>query len=234
MTMFLCTSMVLSATQVVSSLTSLSAECSYSKRVGMTNTEFEPATHSQSTHPESLSSAPPRSPLPSVAISGEGYPVNKQVPSPLFGDSIGKTTWDNFEPLASWQAPPSLADLAGARIFTPTVDLPHNQSQSDFLPLPERPGPVLRTQQKGSKSYREIERRYTCRWNGCTKAYGTLNHLNDHVSLQGHGPKRRSSGKFLIIMDLCQSHSKAYANQNSNRGIIYHCRTSTVLKGRPR
>ncbi|PVG04709.1 hypothetical protein CPB86DRAFT_11793 [Serendipita vermifera] len=43
------------------------------------------------------------------------------------------------------------------------------------------------------RKYEEIERRYVCGWNGCLKAYGTLNHLNDHVSLQGHGPKRRSS-----------------------------------------
>lgn len=43
------------------------------------------------------------------------------------------------------------------------------------------------------RKYEEIERRYLCGWNGCTKAYGTLNHLNDHVSLQNHGPKRRSN-----------------------------------------
>jgi hypothetical protein len=46
------------------------------------------------------------------------------------------------------------------------------------------------------RKYEEIERRYLCGWNGCQKAYGTLNHLNDHVSLQGHGPKRRSSGTY--------------------------------------
>lgn len=46
------------------------------------------------------------------------------------------------------------------------------------------------------RKYEEIERRYLCGFNGCPKAYGTLNHLNDHVSLQGHGPKRRSSGTF--------------------------------------
>ena len=45
------------------------------------------------------------------------------------------------------------------------------------------------------RKYEEIERRYLCGWNGCAKAYGTLNHLNDHVSLQNHGPKRRSNGE---------------------------------------
>ncbi|RKP09727.1 hypothetical protein THASP1DRAFT_6198, partial [Thamnocephalis sphaerospora] len=36
----------------------------------------------------------------------------------------------------------------------------------------------------------EIERLYTCDYPGCTKAYGTLNHLNAHVAMQQHGGKR--------------------------------------------
>ena len=35
---------------------------------------------------------------------------------------------------------------------------------------------------------------YKCGWNGCEKAYGTLNHLNAHVTMQGHGPKRTPDG----------------------------------------
>lgn len=31
---------------------------------------------------------------------------------------------------------------------------------------------------------------YKCGWNGCEKAYGTLNHLNAHVTMQSHGSKR--------------------------------------------
>lgn len=31
---------------------------------------------------------------------------------------------------------------------------------------------------------------YKCGWNGCEKAYGTLNHLNAHVTMQSHGNKR--------------------------------------------
>jgi hypothetical protein len=33
----------------------------------------------------------------------------------------------------------------------------------------------------------EIERKYHCTWSGCTKAYGTLSHLNTHIKLQQHG-----------------------------------------------
>ena len=39
---------------------------------------------------------------------------------------------------------------------------------------------------------------YKCGWNGCEKAYGTLNHLNAHVTMQSHGQKRTPEGKFLI------------------------------------
>ncbi|KIY71851.1 hypothetical protein CYLTODRAFT_345013, partial [Cylindrobasidium torrendii FP15055 ss-10] len=39
----------------------------------------------------------------------------------------------------------------------------------------------------------EIERLYKCSWPDCPKAYGTLNHLNAHVTMQKHGPKRQPS-----------------------------------------
>lgn len=37
----------------------------------------------------------------------------------------------------------------------------------------------------------QIERYYNCSYQGCTKSYGTLNHLNAHVLLQNHGPRRK-------------------------------------------
>ncbi|EPT01139.1 hypothetical protein FOMPIDRAFT_36963, partial [Fomitopsis schrenkii] len=45
------------------------------------------------------------------------------------------------------------------------------------------------------RRYDEIERLYQCSWPNCTKAYGTLNHLNAHVTMQKHGSKR-SPGEF--------------------------------------
>jgi hypothetical protein len=39
---------------------------------------------------------------------------------------------------------------------------------------------------------------YRCGWQGCEKAYGTLNHLNAHVTMQGHGQKRTPEGMLLI------------------------------------
>lgn len=38
---------------------------------------------------------------------------------------------------------------------------------------------------------------YKCGHQGCEKAYGTLNHLNAHVTMQSHGQKRTPEGKSL-------------------------------------
>ncbi|KAL9554706.1 hypothetical protein MBANPS3_002700 [Mucor bainieri] len=50
--------------------------------------------------------------------------------------------------------------------------------------------PGTNQKKRPRRRYDEIERLYHCTWPGCSKAYGTLNHLNAHVSMQKHGPKR--------------------------------------------
>jgi hypothetical protein len=44
------------------------------------------------------------------------------------------------------------------------------------------------------RRFEEIERMYKCSYPGCDKGYGTLNHLNAHVNMQRHGPKRLPQG----------------------------------------
>ena len=41
---------------------------------------------------------------------------------------------------------------------------------------------------------------YKCGWNGCEKAYGTLNHLNAHVTMQSHGQKRTPEGMIDFVL----------------------------------
>jgi hypothetical protein len=60
----------------------------------------------------------------------------------------------------------------------------HNQVYS-FVPIPG-----AQQHKRPRRRYEEIERMYKCGWNGCEKAYGTLNHLNAHVTMQSHGQKR--------------------------------------------
>ncbi|KAK4186623.1 hypothetical protein QBC35DRAFT_516076 [Podospora australis] len=54
-----------------------------------------------------------------------------------------------------------------------------------FVPIPG-----AQQHKRPRRRYEEIERMYKCGWNGCEKAYGTLNHLNAHVTMQAHGAKR--------------------------------------------
>ncbi|KAI9826119.1 MAG: hypothetical protein M1832_000568 [Thelocarpon impressellum] len=61
---------------------------------------------------------------------------------------------------------------------------PHSQVYS-FVPIPGS-----QQHKRPRRRYEEIERMYKCGWNGCEKAYGTLNHLNAHVTMQSHGQKR--------------------------------------------
>ena len=56
------------------------------------------------------------------------------------------------------------------------------------------------------RRYDEIERLYACSWHGCSKSYGTLNHLNAHVTMQKHGPKRSPAGApSIFVMSLTAS-----------------------------
>ncbi len=50
---------------------------------------------------------------------------------------------------------------------------------------------------------------YKCGWNGCEKAYGTLNHLNAHVTMQSHGQKRTPEGKSLALSSRSHQHARA-------------------------
>jgi hypothetical protein len=47
--------------------------------------------------------------------------------------------------------------------------------------------------------FSQVERLYDCNYPGCTKAYGTLNHLNAHISMQKHGPKRLPQGEIFVL-----------------------------------
>ncbi|KAL8747448.1 MAG: hypothetical protein Q9190_000660, partial [Brigantiaea leucoxantha] len=63
---------------------------------------------------------------------------------------------------------------------------PHPLSQVySFVPIPG-----AQQHKRPRRRYEEIERMYKCGWQGCEKAYGTLNHLNAHVTMQSHGQKR--------------------------------------------
>ncbi|KAJ7574460.1 hypothetical protein C8J56DRAFT_802900, partial [Mycena floridula] len=70
---------------------------------------------------------------------------------------------------------------------SPTLESPSspNSKTYSFVSLP---GNTVKKRPR--RRYDEIERLYQCSYPDCTKAYGTLNHLNAHVTMQKHGAKR--------------------------------------------
>ncbi|KAG9004207.1 hypothetical protein FRB90_011041 [Tulasnella sp. 427] len=95
--------------------------------------------------------------------------------------------------------PPGSITLTAPNVpYTPHIQYPISSPGSDqpssrqysFVSLP---GNAMRKRPR--RKFDEIERLYECNFPGCNKAYGTLNHLNAHVSMQRHGPKR-TPGEF--------------------------------------
>ncbi|KAG8826891.1 hypothetical protein FRC19_006764, partial [Serendipita sp. 401] len=116
--------------------------------------------------------------------------------SPSVGSAVGL-------PRVSDIAPPSLRDMGirdavGEALHKPSRefdgmprldDFARDRSRADtsysFISLP---GNTVRKRPR--RKFEEITRNYACNWGDCNKAYGTLNHLNAHVVMQKHGPKR--------------------------------------------
>ncbi|KAL8900709.1 MAG: hypothetical protein Q9207_005561 [Kuettlingeria erythrocarpa] len=87
-----------------------------------------------------------------------------------------------FSSPGSGVSPGGQVATAGPR----TGQNPHALSQVySFVPIPG-----AQQHKRPRRRYEEIERMYKCGWQGCEKAYGTLNHLNAHVTMQSHGQKR--------------------------------------------
>ena len=71
--------------------------------------------------------------------------------------------------------------------------MPPDPSVSKTYSFVSLPGNAVR--KRPHRRYDEIERLYHCSWSGCTKSYGTLNHLNAHIVMQRHGNKRTPAGE---------------------------------------
>ncbi|CAJ2508470.1 Uu.00g134960.m01.CDS01 [Anthostomella pinea] len=90
--------------------------------------------------------------------------------------------------------------LDGANYGHPAEPATYGQQQIySFLPSQQHRRPRRR--------YQEIERMYNCCLNGCEKAYGTLNHLNAHVTMQSHG-RRRTPDEFKEIREAWKARKK--------------------------
>ncbi|SPQ26083.1 0fa960ca-1c3c-4c2d-acb6-72f4dc034b51 [Thermothielavioides terrestris] len=93
------------------------------------------------------------------------------------------------QPRPDWGATASRLLGTSRQLITfsirPRLLLSPRAARISFVPIPG-----AQQHKRPRRRYEEIERMYRCGWQGCEKAYGTLNHLNAHVTMQGHGPKR--------------------------------------------
>jgi transcription factor CON7 len=99
------------------------------------------------------------------------------------------------------------------------------------------PGTTIRKRPR--RRYDEIERLYHCSWPDCTKAYGTLNHLNAHVVMQKHGPRRLPAGNLLglscvyvigFAKSIISQNSKSYENSGERRRKRAHLRPPPQIR----
>lgn len=130
-------------------------------------------------HPLSLSRPPPtphfydQDPY-APTQSGLDQPI-----SPLHSDfAAGAMPFPHSATDSYGPSPPGSAHSA-------PDDAADSRRQYSFVALP---GNTIKKRPR--RRYDEIERLYQCSWKDCSKAYGTLNHLNAHVTMQKHGPKR--------------------------------------------
>ncbi|EIW79332.1 hypothetical protein CONPUDRAFT_107631 [Coniophora puteana RWD-64-598 SS2] len=135
----------------------------------------------------------PISPLNATFSGGEGSPGLT-----LAGVGAYPTYTDDYGPSPPGTGTSTSSSVLGNRSLADQKSHQHqhsgssgsaggtpNSKQYSFVALP---GNAVRKRPR--RRYDEIERLYQCSWPGCTKAYGTLNHLNAHVTMQKHGSKR--------------------------------------------
>ncbi|DAA79084.1 TPA_exp: putative C2H2 transcription factor (Con7) [Trichophyton benhamiae CBS 112371] len=107
-----------------------------------------------------------------------------------------------------YSSPASVSSASPAATAGPRPGQTHYRSQVfSFVPIPGS-----QQHKRPRRRYEEIERMYKCGWNGCEKAYGTLNHLNAHVTMQSHGAKR-SPDEFKEIRKEWKARKKEEDNQ---------------------
>ncbi|KAJ1984116.1 hypothetical protein H4R34_000869 [Dimargaris verticillata] len=85
---------------------------------------------------------------------------------------------------------PAMVNLEGLASASSTLDSSMTGGGSAPKTFSFVSNPGTNAKKRRRRKYDEIERYYTCCHPGCTKSYGTLNHLNSHIHMQGHGRKR--------------------------------------------
>ncbi|CAK1360137.1 unnamed protein product [Cercospora beticola] len=151
-----------------------------------------PSNMAQTSNPSIAQSSPSYPPPQSYSP----YPPQDQQHMPQYGNqpmtSYARPEWAGHYQQQAAMYGHSPATTAGAAPNMVAHSIPRPPAGGhplstvySFVPIPG-----AQQHKRPRRRYEEIERMYKCGWNGCEKAYGTLNHLNAHVTMQSHGTKR--------------------------------------------
>ena len=177
--------------------------------------------------PHNYSPYPPQQEMPQYA----GQPMSYGRPDwagqyhqPMYGHSPA-TTGGAAPPMAAHTMPRPPA--VGYRQYPASMMAGTNMPMQGGHPLSTVysfvPIPGAQQHKRPRRRYEEIERMYKCGWNGCEKAYGTLNHLNAHVTMQSHGQKRTPEGKVEIYLRYAAFKLQFKLNARSRRTWFLCC-----------
>lgn len=156
----------------------------------LTHQQPDPNTLSTTTFPMSQQYAlgqetPNVQAQPNPVIPSTVLPVAlHHLPSPPQSctDGVAQTTFTSAAAAAATTASQSSSSaIATSTTATSASASEGAQKTFSFVPLPG-----INQKKRPRRKYHEVERLYHCNYPGCTKAYGTLNHLNAHVSMQNH------------------------------------------------
>ncbi|KAH7327675.1 hypothetical protein B0J17DRAFT_620364 [Rhizoctonia solani] len=167
-----------------------------------------------------------QSPIPPQRVFDDYHPEDQVVSNMLPQQGLGYPQLGHHSPMQSLGSsssnstgmPASPDQLANGLVAalpegaTPPSATNPGQRTYAFVSLA---GSTIRKRPR--RRYDEIERLYACSFEDCTKAYGTLNHLNAHVTMQKHGSKRNPS-EFKELRKLWRTQKKAEQVANRPRG----------------
>lgn len=84
------------------------------------------------------------------------------------------------------------SDIKGEN-FDTRSDNSDKSEKSDSSDKPYFPGDyynIPKPSRRFRRRYNQIIRKYNCTFQGCTKSYGSLNHLNTHIVTKNHGQRK--------------------------------------------
>lgn len=145
------------------------------------------------------------------------YPAQGEMSPPYQGHqghqgAYPRSEWSGYPahphglPAYSAHGSPSASIASGS----PATSSSQRPQVYSFVPIPG-----AQQHKRPRRRYEEIDRMYKCGWNGCEKAYGTLNHLNAHVTMQSHGAKRTPE-EFKEIRKEWKARRKEEQNQRKS------------------